>query len=186
MPPPYAPRSEACDCTEFNAIFEAFMRDGIAICYRMGCANDSEDIMQNTRLHAWLYFDAGEEVANWPALLAAIARNRCCDHLNSQGPQAMPLDEASSVAAAGRSPDEVVEWRERQLAYQRIMLEVIVDPGDQFVLRLRLQGMRFKDIAHELSIAGSKKISESAIRHRWRGITQRLAGSARLAELVMG
>src|SRR3954468_25047158 len=75
----------------FVAETERFRRELLAHCYRMvGCAQDAQDLVQETYLRAWRFYDAFEGRASTRTWIYKIASNVCLTALETRRVRVLP------------------------------------------------------------------------------------------------
>src|SRR3954469_24433792 len=91
----------------FTAETERFRRELLAHCYRMvGSAHDAQDLVQETYLRAWRFYDAFEERASTRSWLYKIATNVCLTALATRRSRVLPSGISGRDADLGRPASE--------------------------------------------------------------------------------
>jgi RNA polymerase sigma-70 factor (ECF subfamily) len=97
---------------QFTDLTEPYRRELVAHCYRMlGSADDAEDLVQETYLHAWRAYDGFEGRSSVRTWLYRIATNACLNAL--RGRAARPLPSGLGGPGDGQdlgSPGPEVSW----------------------------------------------------------------------------
>jgi RNA polymerase sigma-70 factor (ECF subfamily) len=115
----------------FEKLAEPFRREIKVHCYRLlGSVHEAEDLVQETYLRAWRYFDSFEGARSFRAWLYRIATNACLDALAGRKDGSRLLPEQRGPATAqipdGAPPTDVA-WLE---PYPDAELEGIADIAD--------------------------------------------------------
>jgi RNA polymerase sigma-70 factor, ECF subfamily len=106
---------------EFERRTEPFRRELLAHCYRMlGSADDAQDVVQETYLHAWRSYSTFQGRSSLRTWLYRIASNACLTALARRGKRVLP----STIAAPREDPDALPGPAEPDVAW----LEPIPDP----------------------------------------------------------
>lgn len=80
------------DPSEFTSLIEPYRRELYLHCYRLlGSLHDAEDLVQETMLRAWQYFDTFKGQASLRTWLYRIATNACLDALKKRSPRTLPV-----------------------------------------------------------------------------------------------
>lgn len=118
-------------------------------CYRLGCADEADDVVQDVFLHLCSKADMLQSVGDWQSYLYRSLSNRCTDRLRRNGMQTVSLPENLDVPS-----DEEPENFEQE--FQRINRLMAAIPSEQAeVIRLRLHG--------DLSFAEIARVTECAV-----------------------
>jgi RNA polymerase sigma-70 factor (ECF subfamily) len=87
------------DEAAFRTLVEPLSRELSAYAYRMvGCYQDAEDALQETRLKAWRHLGSYEPTASFRAWVYRIATNTCLDMLRRRQRRVLPQDVGPPVA----------------------------------------------------------------------------------------
>lgn len=118
-------------------------------CYRMGCAEDAEDILQSVYLRMLERFGPDEDVDNMAAYVYRSLSNACTSSCVSR--RFVSLDSSEVEALCEASPDNFDD------EYDRIDRLLAILPEDcREVIRLKLHAsLSFDDIAVTLGISPS-------------------------------
>jgi RNA polymerase sigma-70 factor (ECF subfamily) len=131
--------------------FESLYRMAFA---RLGCAEDSEDVVQETYLKAYRAFDRFKEDGNPKTWLACILINVIRDHVRrvNRAPHAVPLEEALESASDDNSSAEE-RLSANELGSQLITaLQSIPESFASALLLRELKGLSYQEIAETLQI----------------------------------
>ena len=80
------------DPSEFSSLIEPYRRELHLHCYRLlGSLHEAEDLVQETMLRAWQYFDTFKGQASLRTWLYRIATNACLDALKKRLPRTLPM-----------------------------------------------------------------------------------------------
>jgi RNA polymerase sigma factor (sigma-70 family) len=132
----------------------------------------AEDIVQDTLLAAWEHLNACE---TWRGWIYRIAGNRCASTLRA-GPQRsattspVPLETIDHAAPPAAEPAALHEQRE--VVAQLFAAAGALPPRQQQVIRRRLIGTSFRDIAGQLGITekAARQAACDARRHLRRNL----------------
>jgi RNA polymerase sigma-70 factor (ECF subfamily) len=79
------------DPAEFTSLIEPYLRELHLHCYRLlGSLHEAEDMVQETMLRAWQYYDTFKGEASLRSWLYRIATNACLDALKKRSPRVLP------------------------------------------------------------------------------------------------
>lgn len=119
-------------------------------CYRVGCAEDAEDIMQSVYLHMLEHFDPDKPVDNMAAYVYRSLANSCSSHCDAQ--RFVSLDSSEEMEDLCETPSDNFDDE-----YNRIDRILSILPEDcREVIRLKLHAsLPFDDIAATLGISPS-------------------------------
>jgi RNA polymerase sigma-70 factor (ECF subfamily) len=121
----------------FSALFERYLRELRAHCYRMvGSFEDAEDLVQETFAHAWRGRAGFRREGRWSfrAWLYRIATNVCLDHLAGRAPRLLPADVAPAA-----DPEADVPPVASDIAWLDPYPDRLVDPHEAAVARETLE-----------------------------------------------
>lgn len=77
--------------SDIGSLIEPYRRELYLHCYRLlGSLHDAEDMVQETMLRAWRYFDTFKGSASLRTWLYTIATNTCLDTLKKRGSRMLP------------------------------------------------------------------------------------------------
>lgn len=118
-------------------------------CYRVGCAADAEDILQNVYLRMLESFDLGVRVDNIAAYVYRAVANACVSHCDCR--RFVSLDSPEIKTLCETPPVNLDE------EYARINRLLTLLPDDcREVIRLKIHAsLTFKEIADTLDISPS-------------------------------
>lgn len=141
-------KSQSADIDgEFRQTLTALFRHNRAgmyryACYRLGCADEADDVVQDVFLHLYSKADMLRSVGDWQSYLYRSLSNRCTDRLRRNGLHTVSLPENLDVPS-----DEESGSFEQE--FQRINRLMAAIPSEQAeVIRLRLHGdLSFAEIA---------------------------------------
>jgi RNA polymerase sigma-70 factor, ECF subfamily len=124
--------------------------------------HDAEEVAQETFLSLFQHLRAGKSRSNLPAWLFRVAHNQALKHrhANNISRATLTSDRAVVEQQIDPSPDPETQLRFAQRK-RRLRAAVNALPEtDQFCLRLRAEGLRYRDIARVVGISlGSVSIS---------------------------
>ncbi|NUS44365.1 MAG: sigma-70 family RNA polymerase sigma factor [Mycobacteriaceae bacterium] len=106
-------QAKAVGAAEFAERTDRYRPELLAHCYRMmGSLDEAEDLVQETYLRAWKYFDGFEERASVRSWLYKIATTTCLTALQTRKRRPLPsgLGAAAEHGAPAGLPDAEVPW----------------------------------------------------------------------------
>src|SRR5262249_7690682 len=113
---------------EFVQSIEPFRRELLAHCYRMlGSVDDAEDMVQETYMRAWRFYDTFEGRSSLRAWLYRIATNVCLTAIEQRGRRALP----SGLGGSADDPDAAPELAEPEVAFVQPIPDALVTPESQ-------------------------------------------------------
>lgn len=125
-----------------------------------GCANDAEDLAQETCIEAYRHLPSLQDPAKFRAWLFGILRNRCAKFVQRRRPAPLPLEE-ETLSVAAPLPADTEELTE---------LLAALPASDREILVARyLHGLEYHEIAVALGItAHTARMRVSRVRTRLR------------------
>ncbi len=145
----------------FEALYVKYLKKVYTyIYYRVGNADDAEDITESVFLHALIhlnrYQDRGIPFSAW---LLRIAHNLVANwHRSSSRHRAVGLDAAEPLQDTTLTPEEVVE-RQDEIREIRAMLETLSEERQQALILRYAEGMKHKEIGEVMGkSAGAVKV----------------------------
>jgi RNA polymerase sigma-70 factor (ECF subfamily) len=113
------------DPEEFARLTEPYRRELLAHCYRMlGSVDDAEDIVQETYMRAWRFYDRFEGRSSVRAWLYRIATNACLTALERRGPRVLP----SGLGAPSDDPEAPPIEAESEVRWLQPIPDALVAP----------------------------------------------------------
>jgi RNA polymerase sigma-70 factor, ECF subfamily len=113
------------DSDEFARLTEPYRRELLAHCYRMlGSLDDAEDIVQETYMRAWRFYDSFEGRSSVRAWLYRIATNACLTVLERRGPRVLP----SGLGAPSDDPEAPPIVAEAEVRWLQPIPDALVAP----------------------------------------------------------
>jgi RNA polymerase sigma-70 factor (ECF subfamily) len=114
------------DNAAFVADTEPFRRELLAHCYRMlGSVPDAEDLVQETYLRAWRYYDGFAGRSSVRTWLYQIATNCCLTELSSKARRLLP----SGLGGPEPDPGPVPEQAGPEVSWLQPIPDAMVTPG---------------------------------------------------------
>jgi RNA polymerase sigma-70 factor (ECF subfamily) len=116
------------DADEFDRRTQPFRRELLAHCYRMvGSADEAEDLVQETYLRAWRFYDGFQGRSSLRAWLYRIATNACLTALEHRDRRALP----SSLGAPAADPDAQPGPVDLEVAWLQPIPDTLVTPESE-------------------------------------------------------
>ena len=97
-----AKRVATADPSDISSLIEPYRRELHLHCYRLlGSLHDAEDLVQETMLRAWQYFDTFKGASSLRTWLYTIATNACLEALKKRPPRTLPVAAYSATDPLG-------------------------------------------------------------------------------------
>ena len=163
LAPDFAARIRARDTSALETLLQVAFEPLAGFAYSFVMSRDAaEDIVQEVLIGVWSHSDSFDPEISVPAYLYAAVRNRALNSIRAESAAARLKDRLAQEYApggrwedhvpAGVRPDELVQWKELMIAFDRSLGELTERQRSALMLRFE-QGRTALEISHILGIS---------------------------------